>query len=66
MDYLSVFFKMVRSFKAIIMMDIFVVIVWRSIKMVIFISVILRMESKEDMGLITLLQLNKSTKVTYF
>lgn len=66
MDYLSVFLKMVRYFKATIMMDIFVVTAWKSTKMVIFILVILKMELKEGMGSITPLELNKFTKVTYF
>lgn len=62
MDYLSAYLKMVRSFKVTIMMDIFVETAWRSIKMVIFISDTLKMESREDMVLFTPLQLNKSIK----
>lgn len=65
MDYLSAYLKMVRSFKVTIMMDIFVETAWKSIKMAIFILDTLKMESREDMVLITPLQLNKSIKV-YF
>lgn len=65
MDYLSAFLRMARSFKVTIMMDIFVGTAWKSIKKAIFILDTLKMESREDMVLITPLQLNKSTKV-YF
>lgn len=65
MDYLSAFFRMARYFKVTIMMDIFVGTAWKLIKMPIFILDTLKMELREDMVLITPLQLNKSTKV-YF
>jgi len=64
MDYQSVFFQMGRYLKGIIMMDIFVATVLKSIKKEIFTLDILKMELKEVMELITRLQRNKSTKVS--
>lgn len=54
------------SLKVIIMMDIFVVTVWKLMRMVIFILVTSKMVLKEVMGLTIHLQQNKSTKVKFF